>query len=128
MKHPRLLGAFSGLATFQAQAYFWASVYSKAKILHDFIVQPDPLKESRTISQAGLMVKQSNRFGGMSDFSKILEFYLFADDTSIYFDSDDVITLQKTVNKELRKIKKWLDANRLALNITKTNYVIFHSP
>ena len=32
------------------------------------------------------------------------------------------------VNRELKKIKKWLDANRLALNITKTNYVIFHSP
>ena len=56
------------------------------------------------------------------------KFYLFADDTNIYFDSDDFITLQKGVNKELRKVKKWLDANRLALNITKTNYVILHSP
>ena len=32
------------------------------------------------------------------------------------------------VDRELKKIKKWLDANRLALNITKTNCVIFHSP
>ena len=55
------------------------------------------------------------------------KFYLFADDTSIYFDSDDLITLQKGVNKELRKVK-WLDANRLVLNITETNYVILHSP
>ena len=31
------------------------------------------------------------------------------------------------VNRELRKVKKWLEANRLALNISKTNYVIFHS-
>ena len=64
----------------------------------------------------------------LANVSKVLEFYLFADDTSIYFDSNDLITLQKTVNKELRKVEKWLDANRLALNITKTNYVIFHSP
>ena len=27
-----------------------------------------------------------------------------------------------------QKIKKWLDANKLALNTDKTNYVIFHSP
>ena len=60
--------------------------------------------------------------------SKILKFYLFADDTSIYYDSENLITLQKTVNRELRKVRKWLEANGLSLNIAKTNYVIFHSP
>ena len=58
---------------------------------------------------------------------KVLKFYLFADDTSIYFESDNLLTLQKIVNRELRKVRKWLEANRLALNIGKTNYVIFHS-
>ena len=32
------------------------------------------------------------------------------------------------MNKELRHVKKWLDANKLALNVDKTNFVIFHSP
>ena len=59
--------------------------------------------------------------------SKLLRFYLFADDTSIYIDSDNLSTLQKIVNRELKKVRKWLEANRLALNISKTNYVIFHS-
>ena len=36
--------------------------------------------------------------------------------------------VQKVINRELRKVRKWLEANRLALNISKTNYVIFHSP
>ena len=63
----------------------------------------------------------------LPSISKILEFYLFADDTSIYFESDNLLTLQKIVNRELRKVKKWLEANRLALSINKTNYVIFHS-
>ena len=49
-----------------------------------------------------------------------MQFYLFADDTSIYFDSDNLVYLQKIVNRELKKIKKWLEANRLALNIDKT--------
>ena len=32
------------------------------------------------------------------------------------------------MNRELKKVKKWLDANRLSLNIDKTNFVIFHPP
>ena len=57
-----------------------------------------------------------------------MQFYLFADDTGIYFDSDNLFNLQKIVNIELKKVRKWLEANRLALNIDKTNYVVFHSP
>ena len=32
------------------------------------------------------------------------------------------------MNRELKKVKKWLDVNQLALNIEKTNFVIFLSP
>ena len=60
--------------------------------------------------------------------SRVLQFYIFADDTIIYYDANDLITLQKIINRELRKVRKWLEANRPALNISKTNYVIFHSP
>ena len=35
---------------------------------------------------------------------------------------------QKVVNNGLKCIKKWLDANKLALNVEKTNFIIFHSP
>ena len=60
--------------------------------------------------------------------SSKLAFYLFADDTSIYFESGNLEQLQKVVNCELKHVKKWLDANKLALNVDKTNFVIFHSP
>ena len=59
--------------------------------------------------------------------SKCLTFYLFADGTNIYFETSDLFTLQKLVNCGLRYVKKWLDANKLALNVDKTNFVIFHS-
>ena len=36
--------------------------------------------------------------------------------------------LEKTVNKELKKVKMWLNVNKLSLSIDKTNYVIFRSP
>ena len=59
--------------------------------------------------------------------SKKFTFYLFADDTNIYYECNDLPNLIKVVIKELRSVKKWLDANKLSLNIDKTNYIIFHS-
>ena len=52
---------------------------------------------------------------------------LFADDTNIYFESDDLLNVENTVNKELKKLYLWLNVNRLLLNVSKTNYIIFHS-
>ena len=45
----------------------------------------------------------------------------------IFTEASDLFTLQKVVNRELTYVKKWLDANKLALNVDKTNFVIFHS-
>ena len=64
----------------------------------------------------------------LPNVSKFLSFFLFADDTNIYFKSHDLTRLQKIMNRELKKVKKWLDANRLALNIDKTNFVVFYRP
>ena len=43
--------------------------------------------------------------------SKVLQFYLFADDTSLDHEAEDLITLQKIENREVKKVKKWLEAN-----------------
>ena len=39
-----------------------------------------------------------------------------------------VLLTYKKDDTELKKVKKWLDANKLALNIEKTNSVLYHSP
>ena len=62
----------------------------------------------------------------LPNISEILNFYLFADDTNIYYESNSLIDLEKTVNKELEKLYLWLYVNRLSLNIDKTNFIIFH--
>ena len=59
--------------------------------------------------------------------TKKLKFYLFADDTNIYFESQSLGNLCKKVNNELKYVKRWLDANKLMLNVSKSKYIIFHS-
>jgi hypothetical protein len=44
----------------------------------------------------------------------------------IYADKN-LKSLEKVVNKELEHVSDWLIANKLTLNITKSNYVLFHS-
>ena len=62
----------------------------------------------------------------LPNISKILNFYLFADDTNIYYESSSLDNLERTVNSELNKLFLWLNVNRLSLNIDKTNFIVFH--
>ena len=43
--------------------------------------------------------------------SSELAFYLFADDTNIYYEAESLEKLQSVVNKELKKVKIWLDVS-----------------
>ena len=54
----------------------------------------------------------------LPNVSKHLSFYLFADDTNVYFETNDLSRLQKVMNRELRYVKKWLDANKLRPSVS----------
>ena len=58
--------------------------------------------------------------------SKLLEFHLFADDSNLFYKSNNLLTLPTNLNKELAEVYKWLCVNKLSLNIEKSNFVIFH--
>ena len=64
----------------------------------------------------------------LPNVSKHLRFSFFADDTNIYIEAKDLETLQKIMNWEPHRVKKWLEANKLSLNIEETNFFAFHSP
>lgn len=55
-----------------------------------------------------------------------LTFYLFADDTNLLYADKNLKSLETIINCELFKVVGWLIANKLSLNIKKTNYIIFH--
>ena len=62
----------------------------------------------------------------LPNISKALNFYLFADDINMYYESKSLIDMEKTINKELSKLYLWLNVNRLSLNLDKTHFIIFH--
>ena len=67
----------------------------------------------------------------INDFSKcseILDFHLFADDANLFYKHKNLKVLESKVNNELVNIHTWLSANKLSLNIDKSNFIIFHPP
>ena len=56
------------------------------------------------------------------------ETYHFADDTNLLAIGKSVKKLQKRINIDLRRLMSWLLANKISLNKTKTELIIFHKP
>ena len=52
---------------------------------------------------------------------------MFADDTSVSYACDSLDEIQNVINSELKNLNSWLIANRLSLNITKTEFMIIGS-
>ena len=52
----------------------------------------------------------------------------FTDNTTIFFQYQCLSELTLTANTQLENVNKWLFANKLSLNINKTNYIIFQTP
>ena len=56
-----------------------------------------------------------------------LFFLLFADDTNIFIKGSNLTELSNIVNTELTNVSTWFRANKLSLNVKKTNFMVFHS-
>ena len=52
---------------------------------------------------------------------------LFADDTNTIYRSKTYSELNKVINEDLPRISNWFKTNKLALNETKTKFIIFHT-
>ena len=57
--------------------------------------------------------------------SNIFKFFLFADDTTLFFSGNRDDNTEEIINAELRKVSHWLAANKLSLNIKKSNLLHF---
>jgi hypothetical protein len=65
----------------------------------------------------------------INDIYKIAEdtnIKLFADDTNIFLFKDTIPDLYDSANKVLEKLGMWFHANKLSINIEKTQYILFN--
>ena len=54
--------------------------------------------------------------------------YHFADDTNLLYHHKNPKVLRKHMNSDLKLLYNWLCANRLSLNVSKTEFIIFRPP
>ena len=58
---------------------------------------------------------------------KFCKVHHFADDTNLLYMSNSIKKLNKLVNADLKHLVHWLNANKISLNVKKTEMVIFKS-
>ena len=57
--------------------------------------------------------------------SNVLKFILFADDTNSFCTGSNLKEICQVITSELEKLNLWFSLNKLSLNVTKTNYMVF---
>ena len=53
--------------------------------------------------------------------------YHFADDTNMLQSDKSLKNVAKQMNFDIKNLSQWLKANKLSLNFSKTDLIIFHS-
>ena len=67
----------------------------------------------------------------INDLNKAIKFcttHHFADDTNLFFSDKSMKKIQKYVNFDLKFLCNWLKANKISLNASKTELIIFRDP
>ena len=57
--------------------------------------------------------------------STIFQYILFADDTNLFLQHQNLNQMIQIANQEIKNVSQWLDSNKLTLNVSKTNFMIF---
>ena len=57
--------------------------------------------------------------------SEIFKYVIFADDTNVFCEGENLQQLLKVVSEELHRLKLWFDLNKLSLNLKKNKFMVF---
>ena len=52
---------------------------------------------------------------------------MYADDTHLTYADNDICSFEASLNQNLSNINRWLIANKLTLNMTKTEFMLIES-
>ena len=64
----------------------------------------------------------------INDLYKAIQYckvHHFDDDTNLFYTNKSVKNLNKPVNHDVKRLNNWLSANKISLNVEKTELVIF---
>ena len=64
----------------------------------------------------------------ITNSSNVLDFILFADDTTIDYSHKDIESQISLINDELKEVSNWFKANKLSVNASKTNCMVLGTP
>ena len=59
--------------------------------------------------------------------SSKLSFRIFADDTNMFYTSNNLHNLESVMNEEFKSVVKYCAINKLSINFSKTNYILVSS-
>ena len=66
-------------------------------------------------------------FNDLPNCSKKLSFRIFADDTNMFFTSDNLLHLESVMKEDLNSVFKYCNINKLSINYSKATYMVISS-
>ena len=110
--------------------WFWSYLKDRKQYVSIANILSDYKQISCGVPQASvleplLFLLYVNEFNNSSD---LFDFHLFADDSNLFYANKNLSTLESNVNKELHEVYNWLCANKLSLNIKKSNCHYYSAP
>ena len=85
------------------------------------------LLKGESYLNAWINIKDKNNNLTWGEFPpfRIMSFSLFADDTNIYFESNDLNEDEKKVSCELKELKKWMNINLPSIECCKKKLLLY---
>ena len=113
--------------------WIWSCPVSPKELLLKIAV---PKRQTKSLMSVNCGVPQCSVLGPLLfliyiiDLHKAIQYckiHHFADDINLFHTNKSVKILNKLVNHDIKQLNNWLRANKISLNIEKTQLVIFKS-
>lgn len=121
LKHVGIRGTplqlFKSYLDSRSQAVYCNSSKSEFKLISKGVPQGSILGPILFLIYINDITRASSKF----------QFVIYADDTNLLLADKNINSLYTNLNNELKCIARWVKCNKLKLNVSKTNYMLFQN-